>query len=159
MGKNISAFSLFLLVTLTVFTISCKHTGPVFEKYLKMKNYTWDRFDQKFFEIPIEETAKNVDITFIVRYNDKLAYNDLPLYIILTTPSGEERIREISIPIRENGRLVAVPKSDLYESRVVLWKNLGLPEKGNCKISIENMIPKIQTAGIDEIGIVVTKTD
>ena len=33
-----------------------------------------------------------------------------------------------------------------------------LSVKGDCKISIENMIPNIQTEGIDEIGIVVTKS-
>jgi hypothetical protein len=31
-----------------------------------------------------------------------------------------------------------------------------MAEKGKCKISIENMIPKIQTEGIDALGITLT---
>jgi len=156
--KNLKTpLTIFLLFTLSVFSVSCDH-GPVYEKYLKMKNSTWDRFDQKLFEIPIEDAAKNYDITFIVRITSKLPYDELPFYIILTTPAGEERIREIKIPVRENGKMVGELKGNIYETRVELWKKINVAEKGNCKISIENMIPKIQTEGIDEIGIVVTKS-
>jgi hypothetical protein len=42
---------------------------------------------------------------------------------------------------------------------LVLWKGINMAEKGNCKITLENMIPKIQTDGINEIGIVVTKSE
>jgi gliding motility-associated lipoprotein GldH len=149
---------LFLVFALTLTIISCKHGGPVYEKYLKMKNSTWDRFDQKLFEIPIEDPAKNIDINFVVRITTKLSYDELPFYIILTTPAGEERIREIKIPVRENGKMIGELKGNVYETRIELWKEINISEKGNCKISIENMIPKIQTEGIDEIGIVVTKS-
>jgi len=149
--------AIFLLLTISLFSLSCDH-GPVYEKYLKMKNSTWDRFDQKLFEIPIEDANKNIDINFVVRVTSKLTYDELPFYIILTTPAGEERIREIEIPVRENGKMVGEPKGNVYETRVELWKEINIAAKGKCKISIENMIPKIQTEGIDEIGIVVTKS-
>jgi gliding motility-associated lipoprotein GldH len=148
---------IFLLFTISIFSVSCGH-GPVYEKYLKMKNSTWDRFDPKLFEIPIEDPAKNIDIDFIVRITTKLAYDEIPFYIILTTPAGEERIREIKIPVRENGKMAGELKGNVYETRIELWKDINIAEKGKCKISIENMIPKIQTEGIDEIGIVVTKS-
>ena len=150
--------SLFLVFALSLTMISCKPGGPVYEKYLKMKNSTWDRFDQKLFEIPIEDPAKNIDINLVVRVTTKLAYDELPFYIILTTPAGEERIREIKIPVRENDKMIGELKGNVYETRIELWKDINIAQKGNCKISIENMIPKIQTEGIDEIGIVVTNS-
>jgi gliding motility-associated lipoprotein GldH len=150
--------SITLVITLTLTFNSCEPKGPIFEKYLKMKDNTWDRFDQKFFEIPIADIEKSLDITFVIRHTAKFQYDNLPVYIILTTPAGAEQIREIKIPVRENGKMIADSTGSLHEIHTVLWKSISLAEKGKYKISIENMIPKIQTEGIDEIGIVVTES-
>ena len=145
-----------LLFALVIAFSSCNR-GPVYEKQLKMKNSIWDRFDQKLYEIPVEDAGKSYDITLVVHALEQFEYDKLPVYVILTTPSGEERMREITIPIRENGKMIGVPAENIYEFRTVLWKNLTMAEKGKCKISIENMIPKIQVEGIDDIGIIVTQ--
>lgn len=150
--------SLIAIVLFFTLSFSCNQSGPVFEKYLKMKNSTWDRFDQKYFEIPVDDVTKSFDITFVVRVTSKLAYDEIPFYVILKTPAGEERIREIKIPVRENAKMAGELIGNVYETRVVLWKDLSISAKGKCIISIENLIPKIQTEGIDEIGIVVTKS-
>lgn len=150
-------FNLILVFILTIFSISCEK-GPVFEKYLKLTNSTWDRFDIKQIEIPIKEVAVSYDITMIVRCTEQIKSDKLPLYVILTSPKGEESIREISMPVRENGKLIAEPKETKAESRLILWKSFSMADKGKYKITIENLIPKIQTEGIDEVGIVVTKS-
>ena len=150
---------LVLIFTFIISFVSCdSNQAPVYEKYLKMKNASWDRFDIKQFEIPFGEKDMNIDITLVVRCNEQLKYDKIPFYAILTTPKGEESIREISVPVRESGKLITEPKGTKPDSRIVLWKNINVAAKSNCKISIENMIPKIQTAGIEAVGIVVTKT-
>jgi gliding motility-associated lipoprotein GldH len=122
-----------------------------------MQNYSWDRFDEKIFEISIEDVEKNYDIALLVRHTDQFAYDNLPVYIILTTPAGMEQMREIAIPVRENGKIIADSTGILHEVHTVLWTDISLAEKGKYKISIENMIPKIQTEGIDEIGITLSE--
>jgi hypothetical protein len=89
---------------------------------------------------------------------EQFPYDDLRFYVILTTPSGEERMREVTIPVRDNGKMIGMPTGKIYENSIVLWKDISFTDKGKCKISIENLIPKIQTEGIDEIGVVVTKS-
>ncbi len=158
MKNTKSVLLILLLFAISAITVSCGKEGPVYEKYLKMKNSTWDRFDQKYFEIPIDDVTESYDMTFVVRTTGKLAYDEIPFYLILTTPAGEERIREIKIPVRENGKMIGELKGNVYETRVVLWQDLSISVKGNCKVSVENLIPKIQTEGIDEIGIVVAKS-
>jgi len=150
--------SLILFFALALIFSSCDK-GPVFENYLKMKNATWDRFDIKQFEIPITEMDLSYDIKVVVRCNEKFQYDNLPFYVILTTPSGEERMREVTVKVRENGKLILEPNTKIPENQIVLWKNIKLADKGKCKLTLENMIPKIQTEGIDEIGIVVTKAE
>ena len=148
-----------LFIALAILSISCKPEGPVYDKSVKMKNYTWDRFDQKLFEIPIEDTTLSYDITMKVSNTAQFQYDELPVYVILRTPSGEERMREITVPVRNNGKMIGVPTGNLFETSKILWRNISIAEIGNCKISIENMIPKIQTEGIDGIGIVVTESE
>ena len=157
--KNSKLFLyLVLWITLSISSISCEK-GPVFEKYLKLTNSTWDRFDIKQFEIPVNEDGVKYDISLIVRCTDQFKSEKIPFYVILTAPKGEESIREISIPVREKGKLIADPKESKAESRLILWKDFSMTDKGKCKITIENLIPKIQTEGISEIGILVTKAN
>jgi gliding motility-associated lipoprotein GldH len=146
------------LLNIALFNQSCDR-GPVYGKYLKMKNTTWDRFDIKSFEIPIEEAGNSYDITVVAHCTEQFQYDQLPFYVILTTPSGEERMREVTLPIREKGKLIVDPKEKKPEARMILWKSINLADKGKCKITLENMIPYIQTEGIDEIGIVVTRAE
>jgi hypothetical protein len=151
-------FNVILLFSLVISSVSCNRShAPVYEKYLKFKNASWDRFDIKHFDLPIAEADKIIDITLVVRCTEQFKSDKLPVYAILTMPSGEESIREISVPVRENSKLITLPEGTKPESRIVLWENLNIT-KGNCKISIENLIPKIQTEGIDEVGIVVTES-
>jgi len=157
MNNSKQLISIFIFSAIILIFSSC-NKGPVFEKYLKMKNVTWDRFDIKQFDFPVAEAGKSYDITVIVRCTDQFQYDDLPFYAILTTPSGEERMREVTVPVRENGKLILDSKTAKTESRMVLWKSINMADPGKCKITLENMIPKIQTEGIDEIGMVVTKS-
>jgi gliding motility-associated lipoprotein GldH len=154
-------YKIFVLLALfagfQLLSSSCKK-GPVFESYQPLKNATWDRFDQKFFEFPVEEENGSYDISFKVRINDKFKYDDLPFYVILTTSSGEERMREVTVNVKANGKMSGTQVGGLYESATLLWKNINMASKGKCKLSIENMIPYIQTEGIDGMGIVVTKS-
>lgn len=151
-------FCIILFFALSFTFSSCDKKGPVLEKYLKMKNATWDRFDIKQFEIPISGEVNSYDIEVVVNCTEKFQYDDLPFYVILTTPSGEERMREVTVPVREKGKLVMDTKAAKAESRLILWKSITMSDKGKCKITLENMIPKIQTEGIDEIGIRVTES-
>ncbi len=145
-----------LFSALAISSISCDK-DPVFEKYLKLKNSTWDRFDIKHFDILLKEPNKSYDITLVVRCNEQFKPDRLPVYVILTSPKSEESINEISIPVREKGKLITEPKGVMPDSRLVLWKDIHIAANGICKISIENLIPIIQTVGIEEIGIVLTK--
>ena len=150
--------SAFVFSMLAIALTSCDK-GPVFETYLAIKNSTWDRFDIKQFDILVAEPAQTYDITLVVRCSEKFQYDKLPVYAIITTPSGEERMREVNVLVRENGKMITQPESTNSEARLILWKGVNMGDKGTCKITLENMIPKIQTDGIDKIGIVVTKSE
>ena len=155
--KSRIPFVIIFLLSVCMVASSCKHK-PIYEKYLKMKNSTWDRFTIQQYDIPIEDVGKSYDFTLSVRNTSQFQYDDLPVYVILTTTSGEERMREVHLTLHENGKLVGTPNGKIFQVQTPLWKNINISEKGKCKITLENIIPKIQTDGIDEIGIIVTRS-
>jgi gliding motility-associated lipoprotein GldH len=148
-----------LVITLISLMVgySCSTRGPVFEKSHKFENNTWDRFNQILFDIPMEGTEADYDIYLIMKPTNEFVYNNMPVYVILKTPSGEERMSEVKVQVRENGKFIGAEEGKPILIKAPLWKALRISEKGVCKLSIENMVPKIQTMGIREIGIVVEK--
>ncbi|MBK7029506.1 MAG: hypothetical protein IPH45_09950 [Bacteroidales bacterium] len=148
-----------LLIGFVLIIASCANKGPVFEKYHKFDNNTWDRFNQVVFTIPMEPEESDYSISLILKPTEKYEYSTMPVYVIITTPSGEERMNEIKIPVKQDNKFIGKEEGKPLIIKSVLWKELRMSGKGSCKLSIENMIPKIQTQGIAEIGVIVEKVE
>jgi len=147
-------FPAVLLILISL--VSCSR-GPVFEKYFTFQNNTWDRFNQIHFNFPVEDTESVYTISLILKPSRDFEYPSMPVYIILQTPSGEERMDEVKVQVKQGNTFIETEKDQPLLYKTVLWKELTITEKGNCKLSIENMVPKIQTLGLEQIGILVEK--
>lgn len=142
-------FSGLLLISLLI-TLSCS-VKPFYEEVTKFKNATWDRFTIKIFTFPIQEEGKTYSISLKLKTDSTFLYEEFPVYVILTTPGGEERMRDVILKAAKNST------SASNENTTLLWKEITIADKGICKISIENQIPKIETSGVEELKIVVTE--
>lgn len=153
MKRRITIVALFSLLVL----VSCNSSGPVFEKYFAFENNSWDRFKQVLFNVAIEKTDIEYDISLLLKPTKDFPYDDMPVYVIMNTPSGEERMSEVKVHVKQNGAFIGAEEGKPVVVKAALWKALQITDKGTCKISIENMVPKIQTPGITAIGIVFEK--
>ncbi len=144
-------YAAFLLVILLVLE-SCTQK-PVYEQTIKLTNSTWERFDIKKVSFPVDQEDKTYSIQVTMKTTPSFTYEEFPIYVILTTPSGEERMREISVKIDKTSN------SGLNQGSTTLWKEITISKKGTCKLSFENLIPKYETPGLDEISIVVNQVD
>lgn len=148
-----------ILFFLFIMASSCQR-GKIYQEYYKFDNYTWQRFDKVKFEIPVEEDGFSGDIVFTVRHITQYPYPNLPIYIILNTPSGEERIIEKDIKLKDpDGKFKGSVAGDLWDFEEVLWPSFYFSETGVYTIEIENLIPKMGIAGLMDIGIYVKKRD
>lgn len=152
--KRIVIFTTLLALLILV---SCSDNRKVFERYHKFEQSTWDRFNQIIFNFPVEDPEAEYNISLVVKPSDQFEYATLPVYVILTTPSGEERMNEVKVKMKEGKKFIGAEEGKPVIISTQLWKALKITSKGSCKLSIENMIPKIQTAGMNEIGIQVEK--
>jgi len=136
---------------------SCQK-GVVYKEFHKFDNYTWKRFDKVTFSIPVEEAGLNADIVFTIRHITQYPYNNLPVSIILTTPSGEERIVEKDIILKdETGEFKGSVAGDLWDYEEILWPGFQFNETGNYTIEFENLIPKMGIPGLADVGLYLKK--
>ncbi len=147
----------FIALSGLLYIASCSDNRMVFERNHRFEQKTWDRFNQILFNFPIEDTSATYNISLVVKPEAQFEYTTLPVYVILATPSGEERMNEVKVKMKEGDKFIGAEEGKPVVISTVLWKDLKISEKGNCKLSIENMIPKIQTLGLSEIGLIVEK--
>lgn len=121
--------------------------------YYKFKDQTWSRFDPVRFEITINSPDKNYDVFLFAHHTAEFEFDDLDFNMILTTPSGEERIKEYKIGIRrKDGGFIGQFTHDSCEVSIALKKDLKLT-RGILILEMENLIPRLQAKGLLGIGI------
>jgi len=136
--------SLFILLLLT----ACD-SGSTISSYYSFPEQTWKRFDNPIIEINIAETGIFYNMFVELEYVDSLASKLFPVTVIMSTPSGEVRSRDI----------IFQPDPDHNISRMILRKEFAFSEKGICTFEIENRSQYVETKGIRGIGVVIEKMD
>jgi gliding motility-associated lipoprotein GldH len=115
---------------------------------------TWHRFDILNFELPVRKTTDEHTIQAIVRVTEEFSHQRIPLHFIMTYPSGEERIWEQTLPVRDgDGNHLGIKKDGIYEIVLPVRTRVLFREPGNCNITAEQIIPKYNTHGIISFGL------
>lgn len=148
-----------LLLILAASLLSSCQKGVVYKEFHKFDNYTWGRFDKVSFEIPVEEEKISADIVFTIRHITQYPYDNLPVNVILTTPSGEERIMEKDIALKDGeNKFKGSVAGDLWDYEEVLWNDFSFTEKGTYTLEFENLIPKMGIPGLVDVGVILRKS-
>jgi hypothetical protein len=105
---------------------------------------TWKRFDNAVFDAQISHPGIFYTMYLELEYDPSLAPAQLPVTVIMTTPSGEVRSRDIPFSLN--------PEKDIV--RVVLRTEFAFREKGTCKFEIENRSQYVETKGMKRIGVI-----
>lgn len=147
-----------ILLLISLITLVSCQKSVVYKEYHKFDNYTWGRFEKVRFEIPIEEAGITADIVLSVRHITQYPYDNLPVNIILTTPSGEERIMQKDFMLKDaEGEFKGSVAGDLWDFEETLWPRFLFTEKGMYILEFENLIPKMGIPGLDDMGVKVVK--
>lgn len=118
----------------------------------------WHRFDKLSFNIPVNKTESEYTLYAIIRHLGSFEPGRIPIHCIMTFPSGEERIWEQTIQVRDlEGNFRGIEKSGVYELEVVLRSRISFREPGTATLSIEQIIPKYDTPGIISFGLEMVK--
>lgn len=145
---------LFLLLGLT--GCASRETSEI---YFSFRENTWYRFNKLDFLVPVEKTDDPMDVVMYVLHNEEFPFRSLDFHMIMNTPSGEERIKEYHLVMRDTtGKLTGTPEEDHFITTMILKKELHFMKAGTLEIELENIIPRMKTPGLIGIGIRLEKS-
>jgi len=149
MNKKILFFGLFI----SIFFSGCKKNTEIIS-YHKFKDKTWNRFEKLTFDIPILEIEKRYDVYLFAHHTRDYEFDNLEFNMIMTTPSGEERIKEYKFLLKDKtGGFTGTCNDDSCSSSIALKKGLRIEKKGMLRIEIETLVPRLQISGLFGVGI------
>jgi gliding motility-associated lipoprotein GldH len=124
------------------------------EVYYTFKDKIWYRFNNLSFELPVKRAGKSYDIVFFLRLTREFEYQTFEFNMVMNTPSGEERIREYHIDVKDReGKFFGKAEGDSITAQVFLRKEITFSREGTLRIEIENLIPRMKTYGILGAGV------
>lgn len=148
--KKYLAFAVLLIFTLT----GCQQDNSV-SQIRNFADSTWQRFDYLNFDFQIEEIDEPYDIMVLLRTTKDFPSQSLIINLVMYLPSGEERIREYKLEVKDKeGEMLGEKKLAYYERFISIRKQMKFNETGLLKFEIENLMSKYYTPGIVEFGIV-----
>lgn len=140
-----------------VLMYSCSPEKPM-EKRIIFPGEYWPRFNILKFEFPVTESGKSYDFILVLRVNKSFPYEGLPLNMVLNSPSGEERIKEYLLQVKDkNGSFKGTTNGDTCIIELVLKRGLNCSSKGMMKVEIENLNPKLATEGVFSTSLLLVK--
>jgi gliding motility-associated lipoprotein GldH len=149
MSKKSIIYGLFIVLVFS----GCKKNNEIIT-YHKFTNQTWNRFEKINFNIPILNIAKPYDIYFFANHTKDYEFDNLRFNMIMTTPSGEERIKEYKFLVKNStGNFIGNCNQDSCTESIVLRKGLQFDKKGMLRIEIETLVPRLQIHDLLGVGI------
>jgi len=139
-----------------IILVSCK--GNIHREFRTFDNYTWNRFDKVTYTFTVDNQGTQADIVLSLRYLEQLPYDELPLNIILTTPSGEERIVEKTIIVKDkDNNLQGEGAGSFWDIREVIYPTFFFNKNGQYKVEVEHVIPRPEVVGVVDLGLIVKR--
>jgi gliding motility-associated lipoprotein GldH len=121
--------------------------------YRKFEDRSWKRFSVLQFEIPVEQKTGYYDVFLFARFTKEYEYDELDFNMTMTTPSGEERIKEYHMNVKgKDGGFITPFSGDSCEITLPLKKGIQFT-KGTLTLQIENLIPRLETRALLGVGI------
>lgn len=149
------------LLIISALAITCGLTScqkNIYREFHEFENYTWNRFDKVTFNISLDKADLSGDIILSIRYLEQFPYDEIPMQVNLRTPSGEERIIERTIKVKDDkGNFKGSVAGSFWDLEETLWKSFYFNQEGIYIIEIENINPHVGIPGIVDLGLIVKK--
>ena len=149
MNNKALVYGLLFLLILS----GCKKNNEII-RYHKFNDQIWNRFEKIRFDIPVLDIDKRYDVFFFANHTKNYEFDNLGFNMIMTTPSGEERIKEYKFLLKDKtGGFTGKCNQDSCTASIALKKDLRIDKKGMLRIEIETLVPRLQVNALLGVGI------
>ena len=147
-----------IIALMTLLILSSCSEKRVFEEYQEIPDYRWKRQKNIVFTAEIENAEATYNIYIAIRHITQYPFRNLLVTSIMKTPSGEERFLNHDLRVRdEQGNPLGNGMGDLWDINIPIRKNFKFNKSGSVVIEFENRMPRTDTPGIMEIGLIIEK--
>ena len=149
MNKKTLIYGLLILLLFS----GCKKNNAII-RYHKFNDQTWNRFEKLRFDFPVMDIDKHYDVYFFANHTKDYEFDNLEFNMIMTTPSGEERIKEYKFLLKnKTGGFTGKCCQDSCTASIALKQDLRIEKKGMLRIEIETLVPRLQVNALLGVGI------
>lgn len=148
MKKTLSKFLLFIIL------LSSCAEGVRFSSTYSFPEETWQRFDNPILNFNIDAPGVYYDMFLELEYDASQPPSDFMVTVLMYTPSGEMRARDIQLKMVSPGDEGDRP--GIFKT--VLRREFAFSDKGECKFEIENRSSRVTTNGVKSLSIILEKS-
>jgi gliding motility-associated lipoprotein GldH len=146
-----------VLIPLFIVFSSC-NPRKIYEKHLDIDRITWNRFDVKTFKVDIKDISASYSFYASIRHITDIPFNYITISFIIYTPSGERRIMEQKILLRDkDGKLLGNGMGDLWDIDHLIRDGFKFTEPGTCTVEISSTMSQADIPGVMQVGLMVKK--
>jgi gliding motility-associated lipoprotein GldH len=147
-----------IFIPVIIVLTSC-NPRKIYEKHFDIDRITWNRFDVKTFKVEIKDISANYAFYAAIRHLTDVPFRFLTIKFIIYTPSGERRILEQKILLKDNdGNLLGDGMGDLWDVNHLFRDNFKFTEPGICTVEISSTMSQADLPGIMQVGLIVKKS-
>ncbi len=150
----------FVVLAISLLVVSGCYEDKSQSQVINFDGNTWQRFNFLNFEFPVEATEETWDFLVVFRATKEFPSQAIIFNMVMNMPSGEERIREFKINIRDKeDKMLGEQKAGYYEYILPVRRQVRFYETGSLKFEIESLMTKYYTPGVVEFGMVLEPSE
>jgi gliding motility-associated lipoprotein GldH len=133
------SFKQLIVIASLLTVISCTETG-LYEKVVFMQGNEWSNAQTPEFNFEIKDTSTNYLVYFLFRHADAYEYNNVWIKLKSQLPGDSvARTERFDIPLAANNRWLGSGMDDIFDHRVLLYKEpVRFIKPGNYTIQISH---------------------
>jgi gliding motility-associated lipoprotein GldH len=102
-------------------------------------NNTWNRFEPLEETFTISNLKKQYDVKVELSILDGFEYNQVPIEIVITSPSGQKNIVNKVMVIKDkDGNHIGKVEGDVWTVEQIIYSNKEFTEAGEYSVSVQN---------------------
>ncbi len=158
--KSFLSTTIMALLTICLFTLSSCDTNTILKDNYDIPDAKWFIKDTPTFTFEVKDTASAYNVFYTIRNNRAYPYYNLYLTHYLSNAAGKiihQKLDEVVLFDQTSGRPLGEGLGDIYDHKVLVFKDFRFPNSGKYKIQIRQYMRQDPLLDIVSAGFSIEK--
>ena len=145
------------IITVACFLFSCDK-NTVYSEYQHIRNKTWNKQDEYFFSFIIKDNTVAYNISLLLRNNDMYPYQNIWLFHDELQPSETSVKDTVEFSLADDFGKWKGKGFSLFQNQITIKNNYLFTDTGKYTIGIRHGMRNDELKGIEDIGLLIEKS-